>query len=497
MLKHHFSNIGILRLAVLSLGLLWVAAPSSAHEYVVEVDNSARLLKVRATFDEPVKVALGSRRAARYVRQLRRCDSDESLRLRRGRVQTSERCLQYSVTLNKSANDSRTRERYANVRDIVTNPDNWLMLPNDEDTLIRVAFVLPKGVNVSVPWQPLEDVAFAQPVLAALKNSSTTRLEGYAFRHREISSNAITAFGRFQRINIPVSGGELRVALLRTKHKTAADKLKHWLSDAAYNVSQAHGKFPMRSTQVVVVPVNDRAAEPVPFGHVIRNGGEAVQFFVDTDWSVDSFLSDWTATHEFSHLLMPYVGDRWVSEGFASYYQNVLMARGEVYSPSKAWRKLYEGYGRGRMSAPGMSPRSASMRNGGLMKVYWSGAAIALMGDVQLRELSDNAESLDTAMRKVRLCCLPSRKAYRDIEFLELLDSKTNYTVFTDLYRDYANSAGFPDVRELFRRMGIRTGGEVTLVNAELAHIRDAIMQPRPIARTSSSSFAAPGNDAD
>ncbi len=459
--------------ALILAGVLLVFSPAAAYEYIVEVDKSARTLDVRAQFDRPVRVALGSSRAARHVRRLRRCDSDESLSLRRGRLQTRESCIEYSVNLNKSTNNRRMRERYAAVRDIVTGPDNWLMLPNDSDTEIHVAFGLPPGVNVSVPWRPSTEVAFADKRLDGL------RVEGYSFRHREISSNAITAFGNFEKQSLNVPGGELRVALLRTKHKTARDKMHRWLTDAAGNVSQAHGKFPLQSTQVVVVPVNDRAAEPVPFGHVIRNGGEAVQFFVDTDWSLDSFVGDWTATHEFSHLLMPYVEDRWVSEGFASYYQNVLMARGETYTPEKAWRKLYEGYGRGRASAPGMSPRSATMRNGGLMKMYWSGAAIALMGDVKLRELTDNRESLDSAMRKIRLCCLPSRKAYSDLEFFKLLDSHTEHTVFADLHNDYANSAGFPEVRELFRRMGIQTGSRVRLVDAELSGIRDEIMRPR------------------
>lgn len=473
--------MSIARNVFILFSLWWIASPAAAHQYVVEVDESARVLSVRASFDEPVRVALGSSRGARHVRQLRRCDSDDSLRLRRGRVETAERCLQYSVGLNKTATNSRTRARYAGVRDIVTSPDHWLMLPDDEDTLVRVVFILPEGVNVSVPWKP-SSTDFADKALAGVdveEGSSSLRAEGYEFRHREISSNAVTAFGRFQKEIVNVPGGELRVALLRTKHKVEAEKMLRWLSDAASNVSQAHGKFPMVSTQIVVVPVNDSAAEPVPFGHVIRNGGEAVQFFVDTDWSLDSFLGDWTATHEFSHLLMPYVRDRWVSEGFASYYQNVLMARGEVYTPAKAWRKLHEGYGRGRMSAPGMSPRSASMRNGGLMKMYWSGAAIALMGDVQLRQLSGNKESLDTAMRKIRLCCLPSRKAYSDKEFFALLDSYTGQTVFTDLYNDYANSAGFPDVRKLFTQMGIETSGDVKLVDAEMADIRDSIMRPR------------------
>ena len=88
----------------------------------------------------------------------------------------------------------------------------------------------------------------------------------------------------------------------------------------------------------------------VPFGHVIRDGGEAVRFFVNDDKPLDKYLGDWTATHEFAHLLLPYIESKqkWISEGFASYYQNVLLARRGVYSEEEArvwmdetgWRAL-------------------------------------------------------------------------------------------------------------------------------------------------------------
>lgn len=44
---------------------------------------------------------------------------------------------------------------------------------------------------------------------------------------------------------------------------------------------------------------------------------------------------DWTATHELSHMLLPYVAsrDRWLSESLASYYQNVLRARDGRLAP--------------------------------------------------------------------------------------------------------------------------------------------------------------------
>ena len=48
---------------------------------------------------------------------------------------------------------------------------------------------------------------------------------------------------------------------------------------------------------------------------------------VDASASSRDLRTDWTASHEFAHLLLPYVSDKWVSEGVASYYQNVLQAR--------------------------------------------------------------------------------------------------------------------------------------------------------------------------
>ena len=44
--------------------------------------------------------------------------------------------------------------------------------------------------------------------------------------------------------------------------------------------------------------------------------------------------------------LLPYVvsGEKWISEGFASYYQNVLLARRGVYSESEVWQRLHRAF---------------------------------------------------------------------------------------------------------------------------------------------------------
>ncbi len=53
--------------------------------------------------------------------------------------------------------------------------------------------------------------------------------------------------------------------------------------------------------------------------------------------------------HELSHLLHPVIDgyDRWLSEGIASYYQNVLRARAGLRSAQWSWDALHAGFERG------------------------------------------------------------------------------------------------------------------------------------------------------
>ena len=172
---------------------------------------------------------------------------------------------------------------------------------------------------------------------------------------------------------------------------------------------------------------------------------------------------------------------KWISEGFAQYYQNVLLARSGTYDELKAWQKLYEGLERGRLSRPEMSPNEAASGSvrGGLMKVYWSGAALALIADVTLREQSSGEESLDLVLDKLQACCLPSDRMWSGPELFTKMDSLTAYPIFMQLYRRYADTAGFPDMRPLIERLGLSvSNGKVRLRrHAELAGIRLAITE--------------------
>jgi predicted metalloprotease with PDZ domain len=111
------------------------------------------------------------------------------------------------------------------------------------------------------------------------------------------------------------------------------------------------------------------------------------------------------------------------------------------------------------------------------MKVYWSGAALALMADVTLRERSGGAETLDTVLKRFQACCLPSPDVWTGPEFFAKLDSLIDEPVFMPLYRRYADTAGFPDTSDVFERLGLRVRDDEVSIrrSAELADIRLAI----------------------
>jgi predicted metalloprotease with PDZ domain len=154
-------------------------------------------------------------------------------------------------------------------------------------------------------------------------------------------------------------------------------------------------------------------------------------------------------------------------------------------SPSDAWEKFNAGFRRGREGAGGMTLAQATEnmhRGGHYLRVYWEGTALMLMGDVRLRQLTDNKQSLDSALTALAECCLPSNEPWSARQVLHKLDELTGATVFEDLYEVHVSSKSFPDLSQAYRQLGLvsRENGRMELLpDAPFAALRDAIMGPR------------------
>jgi predicted metalloprotease with PDZ domain len=293
---------------------------------------------------------------------------------------------------------------------------------------------------------------------------------------------ASVAFGHFREREVRVGGARLRLTVLDGTPAADVEQMQAWIRDSAQMVADLYGRFPQSQAQILVAP-GARGNEPTPWAYVVRGGSPAAHFFINQRRPIKEFFEDWTAVHELSHLLLPYVSadDIWLSEGVATYYQNVLRARGGRMTAAEAWQRLHAGFVRGMESAPGLTLAQATegmYRDGTYMRVYWEGAAMLLIADVRLRQMTAGKQSLDTALAALNDCCAATDQAWSARELFDKLDEVTGTGVFREIYDQHVASTNFPDLSETYRALGVAIGaGGIELsTEARQRRLRDAIM---------------------
>jgi predicted metalloprotease with PDZ domain len=186
-------------------------------------------------------------------------------------------------------------------------------------------------------------------------------------------------------------------------------------------------------------------------------------------------------------LLHPFVqrGDAWLSEGLATYLQEVLRVRAGMLPPEQAWRRLYEGALLGRETEQSLAQETRMMAYAGnYQRVYWAGAAIALMADVELRRKTDGKASLDAVLAGLTRDHVGALRGLSAGELLREMDARAGVPVFQDIASRYLAGGRLPDLSALYRELGLldasdRLGSPRA---APLAWVRDAIMAPHDVA---------------
>jgi hypothetical protein len=468
------------------IALLVAGAPAAAaarlHRYTVSVDPDITEIRVRACFDgaPPLYLVAESLDASTALDQAQ-VEGGKPLEpygaeLKLGTLAAGA-CITYTAKVDRfrgrhQRGGGPTRRVGA---DLIAEVGVWLWRPpalaEDED--IEVSFALPDGISASAPWRPVR--------------GADGKVTAYRLGHGPYDWPAAVAFGHFTEREIEVPGARLRVAVLHGSPEVEWELVRAWLTRAATAVTTLYGRFPVDAAQLIVVP-NARGHEPVPSAYVVRGGMPAVHFFINQRRPLSEFLTDWSAVHELSHLLLPYIRpeDAWLPEGMASYYQDVLRARSGMIPVAEAWQHMHASFRRGMQSMPGVTLADATermYRDGAFMRVYWSGAAIMLLADQRLRSRSGGTQSLDLALARLRECCLSAETGWSARELFARLDQLTGTTVFAELYEQNLRSNRFPDLEECYRLLGLRPhagGEEIELLEAaEQLGLREAIMTAR------------------
>ena len=228
----------------------------------------------------------------------------------------------------------------------------------------EVTFSTAPGVFVSVPWIRAGD-------------------------HHVLDRDALVeggwvAVGKRPPVVRTVAGARLEIAVLGAA--ASADRFVRWVEEAARTVATVSGgAFPTKRAQVVVAALPGRE-RPV-FGECQRAGGPSVILLVGRESTDATLGEDWMAPHELFHAGVPRIHPRtpWLAEGLATYFSAVARARAGKIDRTRLWRMLLAG-ARDADGDGSLGAASASLgRHHDYDRVYWGGAAVALLMDLSLR----------------------------------------------------------------------------------------------------------------
>jgi len=443
--------------------------------YVVTPQASLERLDVRVCFDGPAPRWLvpGLRETAAYAHDVRTVEGTPLPQ--RGRARALEGlgedgCVDYWVDLagiEDGAGGGRLAGRTG--ESTMVRPRAWMWQPDDlsDETAVTVRFELPPGMGASVPWPPVDQAP------------GRYGLDPTAFRWLAYTVLGSITIDRFTRAGATVELVTLDAELLATPAG-----LRRWAEDAVDTVALLFdGRFPRERLQLVVLPVQ-RGSGPVLFGMAGRGGGAGVYVFMSAEATDEELPGGWTTVHELLHHGMPFIDEAWMAEGWVSYYTELMRTRVGHRSEQSGWETLAAGFERGRERGADTTLREASdaMHETHLyQRVYWGGAAVALLVDVRMRVESGGARGLDDAMKELRRCCGDAQHQWAAADLLARLDAWYGRPLFTETAEAVLAHEGLPDVNAALAELGVHVEGERVRLDdrAEHAALRRAIMAPR------------------
>lgn len=228
------------------------------------------------------------------------------------------------------------------------------------------------------------------------------------------------------------------------------DKLQQWIRQTTHALETHVAPYPF-DVHLYFYRA-DEEDEPVPWANTRRAPVQGIDFHVAPEFSLQAFLDDWTAPHELSHLLIPFVGKRnaWFAEGFASYMQYQVMRAQGVLSTAQIQEryririeKAAQDYRLNKLPFAQAAP--TLRKNAEYPTMYWGGAVYFLQVDSALRH---RGSSLRQVLAEYVRCCRNNSEGLKDL--VANLDRISASSIFSDGIRKNRERQGFPPYRHLF-----------------------------------------------
>lgn len=369
-----------------------------------------------------------------------------------------------------------TRERsytsaYALGESVLADLSTWLLQPQP----------LPDGAVLRLHPRPAAGVGFAT---ALVERDGALEMPAGALRFAGYS-----VFGRFTetRLRPPAPGAQapgadaslrarradLRLVTLDHRLDLPAGEIAAWVDDTARAIGNFWQGFPVDRLLLVAVPQPGRSG--IPYGRVIGGGGASLMVMVGEQAQRAALYGDWVLIHEMVHLGSPFVlRHPWLTEGLATYFEPIIRYRAGRRSVESLWAEFAQEMPRGvdAIEREGL----ANTRRG----IYWGGAIVMLLADIEMRERSAGKRGLEDCLRSILHEGGDATRLVGVDWMAEACDRADGGDTMRRLVQRHAWSRQAVDLAEIWHRLGVTRGedGQVKLDDgAPLAWVRRSISE--------------------
>jgi hypothetical protein len=350
---------------------------------------------------------------------------------------------------------------------LLSPPSSWLLRPVDDaadpdETRFTLRVTTPSGISFVTGLFP-------------------SRSDPGAFEASlgDLPSAPYSAFGPMELRRLDAGGGAVQVALLPGRVDLDEASVLGWVTDAARSVAGYYGHFPVPHVLVLVAPVQGSGTGSAS---TMGNGGAAIIARLGRASTQRDLSESWEMTHEMIHTAFPNLVRRhaWLEEGLATYVEPIARARLGLIDAADVWRDLARGLPKG-LPMEGDRGLDHTPTWG---RTYWGGALFCLLADLEIRERTGNARSLDDALRGILAAGGDISVRWDIARALDAGDHATGVPVLSELYARMKDAPVDVDLDALFGRLGVRfiSGRVLYDDGAPLARIRASITERVEIA---------------
>lgn len=383
---------------------------------------------------------------------------------RRVRVPDGTRGLSYQVELGRMALEHDDLNVALRVGNSVLAPGySWLLSP----------LGVPSDTSVSVLPRTLRE---ANQFVTGLATDAT----GYRLRVNELKVATFGVFGQFEQreLRVPRAGGiEADLTLVVLDGELAADRslIWRWVGETARAVADFYGGFPVERTMLALVPIPD--ASKVLSGKVLPESGPGIAILVGSNAGTRELYGDWILTHELFHLGFPSFVDegKWLDEGLATYFEPLIRARQGWLSEQAVWEEFSRSMPRGLSVLERDGLENPSNPRG----MYWAGATVCLLADMEAYRLSRGRLGLQDGLRAVLAQGGDATRVWSLSSAIARIDRTLGADIVGELFERYRRPGNRASLSRVFRRLGVRReAGQIVLDDsAPLASVRRAIIR--------------------